>query len=483
MTLLIEHGVLTYCDVTAQSTPDQTVAVAGGTVLYQNAAAVVNGGSVNILGSNPADATFDRIDRVTADGSGNLVLVVGTPSSSPVAPDTQNVTLAQVRVWSSSSANYTGTIVSGVIQDTRVFVRLPMPTNSMAYTYLTSTSAADPGLCNLAFNNSSFNSATRLYLNYINATTGTFIQTWLGAGGGGFAGTGTIFPYYLRLYSRQNPANMTIWQVTAITDHGPRVWGELTVALQYSSSGTLTANPLSLDAYDTILEWDGIIASAPVSSGTFLKRTIYVTGTAQTHTFSGSATKALIRMTGGGGGGGGGRGASGQAGSAGGGGGGGYLEKLLTLVGSSATYTVGAKGTGGTGVTPTAGNNGTDSTLVHNAVTYTARAGVGGNAGTATGTAGTTTLGGAGGTTTNGDTNSFTGDAGDAGIVLSITSVLTGEGGDGLFGTGGAQANASGVGANATGHGAGGAGGAQTGIGSSNGGDGTDGLILIDEYS
>ncbi|MCX7335500.1 MAG: hypothetical protein NTV85_28630 [Hyphomicrobiales bacterium] len=76
-------GVLTGCEVTAQGTPDMTVAVASGTI--QPSAGVA---SVVVTGANKtitaADGDDPRIDLVSASAAGVLTVTDGTPA--PVVP-------------------------------------------------------------------------------------------------------------------------------------------------------------------------------------------------------------------------------------------------------------------------------------------------------------------------------------------------------------------------------------------------------------
>lgn len=111
-----QHGVLTECAVTAQVSPNMTVAVAAGSVINANIAATVTAQNATITA---ADATLDRIDTLTVGNTGTVTVNAGTPAATPIAPDSADVEIAQVYVYSQANANYTGTIVSSVIQDTR----------------------------------------------------------------------------------------------------------------------------------------------------------------------------------------------------------------------------------------------------------------------------------------------------------------------------------------------------------------------------
>jgi hypothetical protein len=110
-------GVVTGCAVTAQGTPDMTVAVAAGIVSIGGVLAAVSAGNVTIAA---AHATNPRFDLIAVDNTGAKSRVAGTASSNPVFPavPANSVILAAVYV----PANDT-TINSNQITDKRVEVR------------------------------------------------------------------------------------------------------------------------------------------------------------------------------------------------------------------------------------------------------------------------------------------------------------------------------------------------------------------------
>jgi hypothetical protein len=56
--LILDHGVGTGCQLTAQGTPDTTVNIGAGSVLNANVTGPVAGvSSFDILGGHPADAS------------------------------------------------------------------------------------------------------------------------------------------------------------------------------------------------------------------------------------------------------------------------------------------------------------------------------------------------------------------------------------------------------------------------------------------
>lgn len=110
------YGVLTGCAVTAQGTPDMTVAVASGNVLVGGKVVSVSSQNATI---GTADASNARFDLVTVSGSqalGVVTVVAGTASSNPVFPDPSGKTvLAAVYVPASATS-----IASNQITDKRV---------------------------------------------------------------------------------------------------------------------------------------------------------------------------------------------------------------------------------------------------------------------------------------------------------------------------------------------------------------------------
>lgn len=225
-------------------------------------------------------------------------------------------------------------------------------------------------------------------------------------------------------------------------------------------------------------------ASGTVKAGTgpgrLLKTTILTSGTTFT---TGSFTANLfVRVQAAGGGGGGCSSVAGAAIGAGGGGAGGYAERSFAVAPLTGyAYTIGAAGTGVSGA---AGNNGGNSTFVVGGTTVTAFGGTGAPLAAPAATL-KTAAGGAGGVvSTNGDVNAG-GQPGEYGLVLIVATpiVQSGNGGGGLFGGGGLGILAVGNGNNATGFGAGGGGSATGASAVRTGGNGTAGIIVVQEYS
>lgn len=112
-------GVKTGCAVTAQGSPNMTVAVAAGTIYWLFAEVAVTAGNVTITAAN---ATNPRIDLVVVNSSGVKSVVAGTPAVVPTQPalPALSVALAQVFV----PANDT-TISTAQIKDRRMTLMVP----------------------------------------------------------------------------------------------------------------------------------------------------------------------------------------------------------------------------------------------------------------------------------------------------------------------------------------------------------------------
>jgi hypothetical protein len=232
----------------------------------------------------------------------------------------------------------------------------------------------------------------------------------------------------------------------------------------------------------------GALASAG-SVGSFNGLTGAVTTSVVVQKFTASGTytptagmlHAVIECVGGGGGGGGAAiTAASNSNGGGGGGGGGYSRKYTTAaaVGASQTVTIGAAGIAGA-----AGNNaggaGGD-TSVGTLCIGKGGSGGGGAAAAANG------AGGAGAISGTGDVTVPGGPGGQGGLVIgnaSIFPIITGEGGNSLYGFGAAGQSASHAGSVGAGFGAGGGGGSDfNATGNQPGGAGTAGIVIITEY-
>lgn len=126
------EGVISGCAVTAQGTPDMTVAVAAGVARVSQKRTSVTAGNVTITA---ADATNPRFDLVVVDDAGTKTATAGTPAASPVFPaiPTDRVVLAAVYVPANDTA-----IESGQIVDKRVGLRV-LPLHGLLSGYFYST--------------------------------------------------------------------------------------------------------------------------------------------------------------------------------------------------------------------------------------------------------------------------------------------------------------------------------------------------------
>src|SRR5262245_14966253 len=90
-------GVVSGCAVTAQASPDMTLAVAAGTVAVAGTSVAVTGGNVTITAAN---ATNPRFDLVVVSNTGVKSVTAGTPAAQPIFPaiPANSVVLASVRV-------------------------------------------------------------------------------------------------------------------------------------------------------------------------------------------------------------------------------------------------------------------------------------------------------------------------------------------------------------------------------------------------
>ena len=106
--------VLSGCAVTAQGTPDMTVAVAKGAVLTNGVLKPVTAGNVTVTA---ADATNPRIDLIVVNSSGTKACRAGTAAAAPKPParTANDVVIAQVYVPAAAT-----TITTARITDRRM---------------------------------------------------------------------------------------------------------------------------------------------------------------------------------------------------------------------------------------------------------------------------------------------------------------------------------------------------------------------------
>jgi len=112
-------GIKSGCAVTAQGSPNMTLAVAAGVAYFLGTEVTVNAGNVTIT---TAHATWPRIDIVVVNSSGVKSVVAGTAAAAPLEPATpaSSVMLAQVYVPATDTA-----IGSTQIKDRRIIVVIP----------------------------------------------------------------------------------------------------------------------------------------------------------------------------------------------------------------------------------------------------------------------------------------------------------------------------------------------------------------------
>ena len=210
---------------------------------------------------------------------------------------------------------------------------------------------------------------------------------------------------------------------------------------------------------------------AAAAGGSLLRQTVFTTSGTWT---KGTGTKFILVYGVGGGGAGGGVASSVQNTGAGGGGGGYFNEFIDVSAVSTVTVTIGS---GGTGVSEAAGNNGGNTSF---------GAFASGNGGSGGGTPASGGAGGAGGTASGGDVN-ITGQEGSR--SSGGENQVGGLGGSSMLGFGGAMISpdVAGTGKAATGFGGGGGGGATSagggGVAASTGGAGSGGVIIVEEYA
>lgn len=263
----------------------------------------------------------------------------------------------------------------------------------------------------------------------------------------------------------------------------------VTVSVLYNNNGTTRIlHKVNLQIGEVLLYNDGEgfvsldangITKSCITPGRYIKRTIYTTGSAATHTFTSGCGSAIIEgLACGGGGGGCSYGASAQA-YGGGGAAGGYFNVRVQAP-TTCTYTVSATGGSAGANTGGTGGTGADAVVVCNGTTYTAKGGLGG-VGMTTGSTLICVAGGDGVAGTNGDINT-PGTSGGMGVRLSGTTGGSGQGGGSQYGHGGASKTANSAGDPGAGYGAGGGGGAAVSA-AVTGGAGAPGIVIITEYS
>lgn len=127
------NGVLSGCAVTAQGSPDLTVAVASGQVQYGTATPTVAGGNLSVSAGH---ATLHRIDLVVVDNAGTKSVTPGTAADFPVFPaiPANSVVIAAIYVQATATV-----IATGNITDKRCFVSNLLVRAAQRYTTAVAT--------------------------------------------------------------------------------------------------------------------------------------------------------------------------------------------------------------------------------------------------------------------------------------------------------------------------------------------------------
>jgi hypothetical protein len=121
--------VLSGCEVTAQGSPDMTVAVASGRVRSNGFSKTVTGANATI---NAADGTNPRLDLIVITSAGAIATRTGTADAAPKPParSANDVVLAVVYVPASdttiSSAQITDLrMITGAGHKSRYHIKMP----------------------------------------------------------------------------------------------------------------------------------------------------------------------------------------------------------------------------------------------------------------------------------------------------------------------------------------------------------------------
>ena len=109
-----ESGVIMGCQVTAQGSPNATVAVAAGFVRIDGGRFAVS--AFAALAVSNAHASLDRIDLVVADHNDVVSVLTGTAASSPIAPDLSAGQTVLAQIYRPAAAT---TVTTAMIVDKR----------------------------------------------------------------------------------------------------------------------------------------------------------------------------------------------------------------------------------------------------------------------------------------------------------------------------------------------------------------------------
>jgi hypothetical protein len=124
-------GVISGGAVTAQGTPDMTVAVSAGEALLGTTLITIGAGNVTVTA---ADATKPRIDLIRVDNTGTKGITAGSPARNPKAPalPANNVLLAMVYVPANDTTIATNQIIDKRVILARRLYTLPLASSILA---------------------------------------------------------------------------------------------------------------------------------------------------------------------------------------------------------------------------------------------------------------------------------------------------------------------------------------------------------------
>ena len=416
----------------------------------------INSSGVSTIGSGVVSNTKLANSSLTI-GSTNIALGATAASLAGLTSVTSGTYVANGSISGSASV---GDYSLGTLgySDVNIFASYQTSSNNYAQLILQNTNSGATASTDIVVSNNQ-GTATTHYGN-------------LGINSSGFSGTGAL----------NTPGNVYLTATTGdlvlgtTTSNGMHfvVNNGSTDAFAISSGGVLSVPGLT--ASTTL----GLNSSKQITSLSHPTQTNLIAASG-TYTTPAGATFLRVRMWGDGGGGGGAASAASSTGAGGGGGGGQYFEAIITSPAASYSYTVGPGGSGGA-----AGNNagtaGSDTTFD----TLTALGGSGGGGGPARLSAQVSGTGGNGGGPSGQTSTTFSmsGGAGTPGVALSGTTGFGGIGGMCAMGAGAARAlTASGTGTAGRFWGSGGNGGLSlNGAAAAAGGDGSQGLIIVEEY-
>jgi hypothetical protein len=235
-------GVLTGCAVTAQASPDMTVAVAAGTIQPSAGAAavVVAAGNVTI---GTADATNPRLDLVSASAAGVKTVTAGTAAVAPKPPalPAGHAALAVVYVPATDT-----TMASNQITDKRVMIEASGVPNSLP-------------VIDVALRVDRYGGAVSTSGDYVGVPLNMLDAddtTWMAVTGGSVAGD-----RWFRV-DLGTPRRITSWRVSN---------GNRAAKLQYSrdnstwtdvTGGTVTANAVSTGTVDIVARYWRVVSTA-----------------------------------------------------------------------------------------------------------------------------------------------------------------------------------------------------------------------------